>query len=511
MRINLCQIDTKTLDINANSQKIQDIISSQSEDTINVFPELTLSGSPLFRQSSNLDINKLCSLSGDKLCQSQKSFIIGTPAKNDDVFYNSMVFVYKGQVKAISTKRCIDKYDEGFAIGNGLEVITLGQERIAFGFKDDINNFVLRKVKVDCIIVVGNELFDKNDKGQLVNELSIIARKTDTPIVYLNRIGAEGSLVYTGESFVLNNKGEICVKLSISKQEEYFFDTTKLKTQYQKAISFEQRIYESILIGIKDYFQKTGIKKAIIGLSGGIDSALVVALAVRALGKENVIGILMPSDFSSIGSIEDAKQSANNLGIEYHIVPIKSMFESAKESLNNLFVDNNYGLTQENLQARIRLIIVMAYCNKYHAAMLNTSNKSESTVGYGTIYGDDSGAIGPIGDLYKTEVYRLAKWLNRDSELIPWNSINKEPSAELHLDQKDSDSIPDYDTLDKIATLYIDSHLTKEEIIAKGYTVKDVEQILHLFKINEFKRRQEAPALRLSNTCFTTDYKIPIV
>ncbi|MBQ7984911.1 MAG: NAD(+) synthase [Bacteroidales bacterium] len=271
---------------------------------------------------------------------------------------------------------------------------------------------------------------------------------------------------------------------------------------------YEERIYHACVEGIRDYWNKSKIQKAVIGLSGGIDSALAVVLAAQALGKDNVTGVLMPSEFSSSHSVNDALKSAENLGIKHYTVSVQGIFQASKEALHELLSDNKTDTTEENLQARARCMIVMAFCNRLNAAMINTSNKSESAVGYGTLYGDDSGALGPIGDLYKQDVYKLSRWINRNEEIIPWNSIDKEPSAELHFNQKDSDTLPEYDVLDKILQQHIERNMSEQEIINAGFDEKTVKRVLHLYNINEWKRRQEAPALRLSKTCFATDYKI---
>jgi NAD+ synthase (glutamine-hydrolysing) len=310
---------------------------------------------------------------------------------------------------------------------------------------------------------------------------------------------------------LLMEKGERVALLPAFEEKTEYCDALEfLMPLKQLMLPQEEKIYQATIIGIRDYFAKNHINKAVIGLSGGIDSAVVVVLAVKALGKDNVIGILMPSEFSTEHSITDAEQSAINLGIKYYTIPIKDIFQSSLNALKPIFEGTKPGTAEENLQARARCLVVMGVANKIGAAMMNTSNKSESAVGYGTLYGDDSGAIGAIGDLFKTEVYKLANYINKEEEIIPKNSIIKAPSAELHYDQKDSDSLPEYDVLDRILKEYIENHLTKEEIINKGFEKQVVEKVLTLINRNEWKRHQEAPALRLSKSCFTTDFINPI-
>jgi NAD+ synthase (glutamine-hydrolysing) len=270
-------------------------------------------------------------------------------------------------------------------------------------------------------------------------------------------------------------------------------------------------IHDAIVRGIKDYFQKSGFKKAVLGLSGGIDSAVVAALAARALGHENVLGILMPSQFSSDHSIADAEVLAKNLGIQHHLVPIKNIFQSYSNELSHLFKGLKEDLTEENLQARIRGVLLMAVSNKFGNILLNTSNKSEAAVGYGTLYGDMCGGISVIGDVYKTQVYKLAHYINKEKELIPLNTIEKAPSAELRPDQKDSDSLPDYDVLDKILNLYVEKSISKDEIIQMGYELSLVERITGLVNRNEYKRYQTPPILRVSPKAFGMGRRMPIV
>ena len=509
MKINICQCNYETLGIDSNKNKINDIISNYESDVLSVFAPLSLSGFPLYNRNLYNDLYKQTSLAGDTLCRTNKSFIIGTPAKTDDIYYNSLVFVDNGEVRALATKRELGRFDDNFSVGNGIEVIEFRGEKLAFGFYEDILNFSKRRVAVDTIILMGETLFDKDYNNEVEKELSAYAKKLNANIIFVNRIGAQANFIFQGGSFVVNKDGEITSKLSEFKEETYLVDTKNNKTKKEiPTYAYEERIYNACVMGIRDYWRKSRIEKAVIGLSGGIDSALAVVLAVEALGKENVIGILMPSEFSSSHSINDATLSAQNLGIEYHIIPIGKIFEASKETLKELLSIDCKDTTEENLQARTRQMIVMAFGNRRKAAMINTSNKSESAVGYGTLYGDDAGALGPIGDLYKKDVYRLSRWINREKEIIPINSIEKAPSAELRPNQKDSDSLPLYDILDEILIDHIENHLSKEELLKKGYSEENVNKILHLYNINEWKRRQEAPALRLSKTCFATDFKI---
>ena len=270
-------------------------------------------------------------------------------------------------------------------------------------------------------------------------------------------------------------------------------------------------IHDAIVLGVKDYFGKLGFKKAILGLSGGIDSAVTAVLAERALGKENVRVVLMPSKYSSDHSVDDAVDLAKNLGLEYDIISIKDTYDAYLKMLAPQFEDQPFNIAEENLQARIRGMILMAMSNKFGHIVLNTSNKSEAAVGYGTLYGDMCGGLSVIGDVYKTETFELARFINKDGEVIPKNTITKPPSAELRPNQKDSDSLPDYDILDQVLYQYIEKRQGPKELIGMGFDEKLVTRILRLVNINEFKRYQTAPMLRVSEKAFGMGRRMPIV
>jgi len=271
------------------------------------------------------------------------------------------------------------------------------------------------------------------------------------------------------------------------------------------------KLYQAIQLGLSDYFRKMGFAKAVIGLSGGIDSAVVAALAVDALGADNVVGILMPSKFSSDHSISDAEQLAANLGIKTHLLPIADSVEAVENTLEPVFRGTAFGIAEENIQARIRGVFLMAYANKFGHILLNTSNKSEAAVGYSTLYGDMNGGLSILGDVYKTQVYMLAEYINRNGERIPLNSITKAPSAELRPGQKDADSLPDYDTLDAILKLYIEKKYSRDEIIAAGYEAETVQKTVLMVNRNEYKRFQSPPILRLSPKAFGLGRRMPLV
>jgi len=315
---------------------------------------------------------------------------------------------------------------------------------------------------------------------------------------------------------VFDAEGEMKAEMKYFEEDLQVFDLEEVenvRNKYPKPERLKdiEQIHDALILGIQDYFRKSGFSKAVLGLSGGIDSAVVCALACRALGAENVMAVLMPSKFSSDHSVQDALDLANNIGCMHEIVPIKEAAEAFDSMLAPAFKGLPFNLAEENIQARIRGTVVMAMSNKFGYILLNTSNKSECAVGYGTLYGDMCGAIGVIGDVYKTQVFELAKYINQESEIIPINTIVKPPSAELRPDQKDSDSLPEYDILDKILYQHIELKQGSASIIAQGFDENLVKRILRMVNIAEFKRYQTPPILRVSPKAFGMGRRMPIV
>ena len=442
-----------------------------------------------------------------------------------------------GKVQSIHNKTLLPTYDifdeyRYFEPNAEYNLVEYKGKKIAITICEDLwekqavdNNFAkeelyttspmekLSLLKPDFVVNIAASPFSHNQKNIRTEILQSISKKYHLPIIYVNQIGANTELIFDGDSMVINSKGDVACRLNYFEEDYGIIDLEEIENQKaeEKEVDYIEKIHDALVLGLKDYFGKMGFKQATLGLSGGIDSAVTVVLAERALGKENVRVLLMPSEFSSDHSIKDALDLANNLGIQYEIVPIQNIFKSFENSLAPIFGDLPFNVAEENIQARVRGTLIMGLSNKFGHIVLNTSNKSESAVGYGTLYGDMNGGIAVLGDVYKTDVFRLAYFMNKDEKVIPLNSIVKPPSAELRPDQKDSDSLPDYDILDEILYLYIEKNMPTSEIIEHGFAKEIVDKIIRLVNMNEYKRFQTAPVLRVSSKAFGYGRKIPLV
>jgi NAD+ synthase (glutamine-hydrolysing) len=343
-------------------------------------------------------------------------------------------------------------------------------------------------------------------RRKMVSELAETYR---VPFFYCNAIGGNDQLIFDGNSFAIDASGKTNFQMP-GFREEVRVAQSSAEAFLPTDLSPEQEIDEALVLGVRDYFSKCGFKSAVLGLSGGIDSAVTAAIAVEALGKENVVGISMPSQYSSRGSLDDAAALAKNLGIAWHVIPIKETFEVLKSQFKEIFAGKSEDTTEENMQSRLRGLILMSMSNKFGHLLLTTGNKSELAVGYCTIYGDMCGGLAVISDVPKTMIYRLASWINREHELIPESSITKSPSAELKPDQKDQDTLPPYEILDEILKMYVEDLLSPEEIVGHGFDPEIVRWIQRKVDMNEYKRRQAAPGLRVTSLAFGMGWRMPI-
>ncbi len=470
--------------------------------------------------------------------------IIGSPTVNEKEkgknLHNSALFISNKKIEKIIHKTLLPTYDifdeyRYFQPSDEIEIIRFQGKKIALTICEDLwykqpllTNFGKNKMytvnPVDKLLDLGCEFiiniaaspFAYNQDEIKTDILTYNARHYSLPVFYVNQVGAHTELIFDGASRVINAEGKTIAKLGEFREEIAYFNVDEVLAggkNIQKTKDLERigLIHDALVTGIHDYFNKMNFSKAIIGLSGGIDSAVTLVLAKYALGTGNVRVLLMPSQYSSDHSVSDAIALAKNLDVKYDIVPIKDIFTGFLAELHPFFKNLPEDIAEENIQSRIRGTLLMAFSNKFGNLLLNTSNKSEVAVGYGTLYGDMSGGLSVLGDVYKTDVFLLAKYMNRDREIIPENIITKPPSAELKPDQKDSDSLPDYDILDKILFNYIELRKSEEEIIAEGYDESIVRKTVHLVNINEYKRYQTPPILRVSSKAFGLGRRMPLV
>ncbi|MBP5535434.1 MAG: NAD+ synthase [Bacteroidales bacterium] len=495
---------------------LETIESSESNDALlTVFPACTLCGYPLFGSIVYTDIQKRAQLVLQELVQrsEHRAFLIGLPLQiQDKGLCNAIVFVQNNAIRAIITKKYLAPDEQKcFVRGEGVQVLQYQEQRIAIGFYEDLKELGKNHIEQpDIVICCGCNVFDYNKPYSIRYRMRKIVENFSASLVFVNRIGGEGSFLYAGGSMALNAAGDVLCQFPYFEEHGQEVDLQLLEPCEDTKPEAVALVHKALVMGLRDYFSKNGMRRAVLGLSGGIDSALVCALAVDALGAENVHGLLMPSQYSTDHSVADAEQLAANLGISYDIVPIKPLFDAMRTALKPVFGERAEDVTEENMQARIRGTLVMSYANKFGALALNTTNKSEAAMGYGTLYGDSCGSLAVIADLYKTEVYELSEYINRDRELIPQHSITKAPSAELRPGQKDSDSLPDYNTLDAILELHLEQALSVDEIVEKGYDPDLVGTVVRKVKANEWKRLQFPPLLKISPMSFGLDRRVPV-
>lgn len=533
MKIALAQLNYHVGNFEANTQKIVSAISDAEKQgaELVVFSELCICGYPARDFLEFDDFILQCTSALDEIAKhtNKVAALIGCPRKNPvkegkDLF-NSAFFLYEGKAKHVTDKTLLPVYDvfdelRYFEPNSKFEVFEFKGQKLAITICEDIWNVgndnpmylscpmeELIKQSPDIIINLSASPFSYLQHEERMKVIRANVERYKIPMVYVNQVGAQTELIFDGGSVVVNEKGETVEQLKFFEEEIKMISTDDRRpnTEGQTVIRHTSQvnlIYNALVLGIHDYFAKLGFKKAILGLSGGIDSALVLCLAVQALGKENVLSLLLPSGYSSDHSLADAKQLCENLGAKYETVPIENNFQAFIQTLSPFFKDLPFNVAEENLQARVRGTLLMAFSNKFGYILLNTTNKSEAAVGYGTLYGDMCGGLAVLGDVYKTQVYELSNYINRNSEIIPQNIISKAPSAELRPNQKDSDSLPEYDMLDKILFQYIEKRKGPKELVAQGFDKKLVDRVLKMVNGSEWKRNQAPPILRISPKAF---------
>ena len=521
-RIALSQINTTVGDLEGNTQKvISNIKKARKQKTdLVIFPELALTGyppkdlllKPDFIRRNIEKLGEIVEESGDI------SIILGfVDSKKEDI-YNASALIQNREIIGVQHKINLPNYDvfdekRYFKAGEESLVFELDNLKVGINICEDMwveNPTRIQAKKADFIVNISGSPFYAG-KTRIRRELiSGRARENNIPVIYVNLIGGQDDLVFDGGSYVFNEVGELIGECRHFKED--FLITDLMGSEIILREDLTKEIHDALLLGIRDYVKKNRFERVVIGLSGGIDSALTAVLAVKALGKENVLGVSMPSRISSEGSLSDAKKLSENLGITCKVIPIQDLFDSYLKTLSNEFRGIKQDVTEENIQARIRGNILMALSNKLGYLVLSTGNKSELAVGYCTLYGDMSGGLAAISDVPKTTVYKLARYINviNKKEIIPEEIITKEPSAELREGQRDTDELPGYEILDPILHAYIEENKSMEEIIKLGFDEEVVKGIVYRVDHNEYKRQQAPIGIKITPKAFGFGRRMPM-
>jgi NAD+ synthase (glutamine-hydrolysing) len=538
MKAALAQINTTVGDLAGNEAKILAAYRRGVEAGAEavVFPELAVTGYPprdlLLKKSfvagNLLVLERLAAATGPV------ALLTGYVGENHKrpgrELTNSVALLQHGKVAASRAKTLLPTYDvfdedRYFEPARDNTPVELGGARAGLTICEDIWNdedfwrdrryqknppMQLATEGARVIFNVSASPWNVGKEETRFRMLQSMAQKAKCPVLFCNQVGGNDELVFDGGSLAFSGTGELIASAAMFREDFVIVDTGSTTPVARDKCPDEGNVYEALVTGLRDYLHKCGFKSAVLGLSGGIDSAVTACLAVAALGKENVRGISLPSQFSSQGSLDDARVLAERLGIRYEVIPIQAAFEGVKSELKTAFAGKPEDTTEENIQARLRGVILMALSNKFGSLLLTTGNKSELAVGYCTLYGDMCGGLAVISDVPKTMIYRLAKWINRERELIPVASIAKAPSAELRPNQTDQDSLPPYDILDAILEAYVVQGKEPAEVIKAGFDEATVKRVIRLIDTNEYKRRQAAPGLKVTSKAFGVGRRIPI-
>jgi len=547
MKIAVAQLNYHIGNFKSNKDRICNAIHkalSEGADLI-VFSELCIPGYPPLDLLDRYDFIEKCNKTVEEIADECHDItaIVGSPVINNNPngkkLYNSALVLSEGKIVFSANKALLPTYDifdeyRYFEPGKDFNILSFKGLKIALTICEDLwdeqsfdNEFEKKRLYTispmdelasqhpDIIINLAASPFSYTRIDVKEDIFKSKAARYKIPLITVNQTGANTELIFDGASMIINSKGEICRRLPFFEESVETFTTEDIyegtfPPLKQKPGDIEL-IYKALVTGIRDYFTKTGFTSCVIGLSGGIDSALCLCLAVEALGNKNVRALVMPSRYSSEHSVSDAAELAERLKVDYDIVSIEKTFQTFEKDLAPLFKGKEPDVTEENIQARIRALMLMAVSNKFGCILLNTSNKSEAAVGYGTLYGDMAGGLSVLGDVYKTDIYRLADYVNRISEIIPASIINKLPSAELRPNQLDTDSLPDYRILDAILYQYIELQKPAERISGEGFGRDTVDMVINLINSNEYKRFQAPPVLRISSKSFGPGRRMPIV
>lgn len=523
MKIALAQLNYTIGDIAGNTAKIIIAVERAKEEGADVvlFAEQALSGTPAFDLLRKTTFIELCDEALDEIASYCDGItaIVGAPVLMQNGTQSAAVVIQNGNIQRYITKANITARREmGFlSSGEGVKVVRIAGEKVAVVVGDDFSLLKDVDEDVDMIFSVNARRYGKglmSYRYETIHNMAFVESKT---IVLINHVGCSGEIVYDGTSCVVNDKGEVMLLMKSFEEDFAVYDSLaeNRPCEIPKELYRHERtsyLYRAAVLGLRDYFRKSGYTKACVGLSGGIDSAVVTCIAAEALGRENVKALLMPSQFSTDHSVSDATEFAERLGVEYSVLPITEAYTSVVNTLKPAIGGREFDATEENIQARLRTIMLMAVQNKTGYVVLNSSNKSENALGMCTLYGDTAGAFSVTGDLYKSEMYDLARYINKvQGDVIPENILEKEPSSELHPGQKDSDELPPYNVVDAILMRMIDQGQHREEIINAGFDAEVVEKIHSMVMRNEQKRYQFPPVLRLSACAFGHERLMPLI
>lgn len=531
LRLALAQLNLFVGDVAGNAQRVLDTAADardRLEADVVLFPELALSGYPPEDLLFHKGLRRQVAGALERVRTEARgiALLLGYPEYAEEGIFNSAILVRDGETLANYRKQELPNYavfDEKryFKHGNDTRIVELNGIRTALLICEDIwQPEPAREAKAagaQLLVVINGSPYALDYQSRRESVVRERVRDVGLPAVYLNMVGGQDELVFDGGSFVMNAEGEV-VQRAVHFEEALF--AVEIDLVGDNAVprsgaiapsqSEEASVYGALVLGVRDYVRKHGFPGVVLGLSGGIDSALTLAIAIDALGAEKVRAVMMPSRYTSPMSIEDAAAQANALGVRYDVIPIEGMFEAALAALQDVFAGREPDATEENIQSRCRGLLLMAISNKTGRMVLTTGNKSEMAVGYATLYGDMAGGFAPIKDCSKLLVYRLAKYRNSISPAIPPRVLERPPSAELRPDQKDSDSLPPYEVLDPILELFIEEDLSVDEISARGFDRATVGRVLEMVKRNEYKRRQAPPGVRISDRAFGRDWRYPI-
>ncbi len=543
MRLGLAQFNPLVGDLAGNRRQILEAYAAlvaQGAELV-VFPELAVCGYPprdlLFKRRFVADVVE--SLSQIAAAVGAVPAIIGTvepnPTGRGRPFYNSAAFCYRGAVGAVGRKCLLPTYDvfdedRYFEPANSPVVVEHAGHRIGITICEDIwthpmistRRLYSGRMPIEqladqkCDLMVNLSASPWHSTKENVRQNLVVseaARALGCPVAYINAVGGNDELIFDGRSLVANARGEVTSGLAAFREDLAVVDTAARSPRLDPSFATDELrdMFDALVLGLRDYAHKSGFKRALVALSGGIDSAVVGVIAAAAFGAENVVGVSLPSSISSQHSRDDARLLAQNLGIRFETIAIADAVAACETALAPIFAGRPRDVAEENIQARVRGVLMMALSNKFNSLLLTTGNKSETAVGYCTLYGDMAGGLAVISDVFKTQVYALSRWINRDREIIPASSISKPPSAELRPGQVDQDSLPPYDVLDLILKAYVEEGLSRRDLVAQGFNEAVVNDVVRKVDLNEYKRKQAAPGLKITPLAFGVGRRIPIV